>query len=114
MSNNETTARLAVYGSLGPGRSNHHYLADVGGTWRRGWVEGVLYDRGWGSASGYPGIRLQQGGPRVDVDVLESPALVRHWARLDAFEGDEYRRVPVEIHGLTDRPVPGWIYELVP
>jgi len=113
MSTSESNCYLAVYGSLAPGQSNHHHLAGVAGTWRHGWVEGVLYDRGWASDAGYPGIRLQPGGPRVDVYILESKTLVHHWGRLDVFEGDEYRRVPVEIHGLADQPVLGWIYELV-
>ena len=104
--------RLAVYGSLAPGRPNHHHLADISGTWRHGWVEGVLYDRGWGAVQGYPGIRLEGGGPRVEVHVLESAELARHWDRLDDFEGEEYCRVSVEIHGLDTGPVAGWIYAL--
>ena len=110
----ETLDRLAVYGSLAPGRSNHHHLASISGTWGSGWVEGILRDRGWGAAAGYPGIRLQTGGPRVDVSVLESHELNRDWGRLDAFEGDEYRRVQVEIHGLDAASVVGFIYELRP
>ena len=106
--------RLAIYGSLAPGRSNHHHLADIAGTWREGWVEGVLHDRGWGAAQGFPGIRLERGGPRVQVHVLESNELAQHWDRLDEFEGDEYGRVPVEIHGLETGTVAGWIYALKP
>ena len=104
--------RLAVYGSLAPGRPNHHYLADISGTWRKGWVEGVLYDRGWGAVQGFPGIRPERGGPRVEVHVLESNELAHHWDRLDDFEGEEYRRLSVEIHGLETGPVAGWIYAL--
>lgn len=104
--------RLAVYGSLAPGRPNHHRLADVSGMWRHGWVEGILHDRGWGAAQGFPGIRLERGGPHVAVHVLESNELAQHWDRLDDFEGEEYRRVPVDIHGLDTGPVAGWIYAL--
>ena len=104
--------RLAVYGSLAPGRSNHHHLADIPGAWREGWVEGVLHDRGWGAAQGFPGIRMERGGPRVEVHVLESNDLAQHWDRLDDFEGEEYHRASVEIHGLETGPVAGWIYAL--
>ena len=104
--------RLAVYGSLAPGRPNRHHLADISGTWRDGWVEGVLQDRGWGAAQGFPGIHLERGGPRVEVPVLESNELPPHWDRLDEFEREEYCRVPVDIHGLDTGPVAGWIYAL--
>ena len=104
--------RLAVYGSLAPGRPNRHHLADISGTWRDGWVEGVLHDRGWDAAQGFPGIHLEGGGPRVEVRVLESNELPQHWDRLDEFEGEEYGRVPVDIHGLDTAPVAGWIYAL--
>ena len=75
MSRPNAPDRLVVYGSLAPGRSNHHHLADIRGVWREGWVEGVLCDRGWGAARGFPGIRPERGGPRVDVHVFESSEL---------------------------------------
>ena len=78
----------------------------------RPWVEGALHDQGWGAAQGFPGIRLERGGPRVEVHVLESNELAQHWDRLDEFEGEEYGRVPVEIHGLETGTVAGWIYAL--
>lgn len=104
--------RLAVYGSLAPGRVNHHHLADISGTWRDGWVEGVLHDRGWGAAQGFPGLRLERGGPRVEVHVLESNDLAQYWDRLDDFEGEAYCRMPVDMQGLETWPLAGWIYAL--
>ena len=112
MTSEQPIHRLAVYGSLAPGRSNHHHLADVPGTWRRGWVRGTLIEAGWGAAVGYPGIRLDAGGEPVDVCVLESTQLAEHWDRLDDFEGAEYRRVEVDIRGLATEAVTGFIYEL--
>lgn len=109
----EPVPRLAVYGSLGPGRPNHHVLADVAGRWFSGVVRGHLEERGWGSDLGYPGITLAPDAPPVPVDVLESDDLAAHWPRLDAFEGEEYRRVTVAVH--TDGGVVmATIYELVP
>jgi len=84
--------RLAVYGTLAPGRANHDQLRSVGGRWRRGAVRGTLVDAGWGSDYGFPGLVLDPLGAVVTVDVLESADLPAHWSRLDAFEGPAYRR----------------------
>jgi gamma-glutamylcyclotransferase (GGCT)/AIG2-like uncharacterized protein YtfP len=88
-----TSKRLAVYGSLAPGRQNHHIVAPLGGTWIKGVVEGELVTYGWGAAIGYPALHLRVGAPAVPVRVLTSAALPAGWAELDAFEGAEYRRV---------------------
>ena len=89
--------RLATYGTLGPGRSNHHQLAPLGGRWTTGWVRGRLVARGWGAAQGFPGLVLDPEGAALAVDLLEAGALGGHWDRLDAFEGPEYRRVVTEV-----------------
>jgi gamma-glutamylcyclotransferase (GGCT)/AIG2-like uncharacterized protein YtfP len=92
-----TAERLAVYGSLAPGRQNHHIVEPLGGTWTEGVVEGDLFRYGWGTAIGFPALRLRPGGPAVPVHVLASPALRTAWEALDAFEGAEYRRVLVPV-----------------
>ena len=89
--------RLAVYGTLAPGRPNHHHLAGMKGRWIVGQVCGHLREEGWGAALGFPGLVLDPAGPRVDVQVFESDDLGAHWERLDAFEGDGYRRVVTEV-----------------
>jgi gamma-glutamylcyclotransferase (GGCT)/AIG2-like uncharacterized protein YtfP len=88
-----TGGRLAVYGSLAPGRENHRIVAPLGGTWMNGVVEGDLATDGWGMALGYPALSLRHGGPAVPVQVLTSEALRGAWMKLDAFEGAEYRRL---------------------
>jgi gamma-glutamylcyclotransferase (GGCT)/AIG2-like uncharacterized protein YtfP len=85
--------RLAVYGTLAPGRVNHHQLAGLAGAWRRGSVRGHLVEARWGASLGFPSLSLDPDGPVVDVVVFESPDLPTHWSRLDDFEGDGYRRV---------------------
>ena len=40
------TDRLFVYGTLAPGRSNEHILADVPGTWEPAVVQGTLIQEG--------------------------------------------------------------------
>lgn len=105
--------RLATYGTLSPGRVNHHQLADLKGSWQRGTVRGRLVDGGWGSAIGYPGLVLDPQGPIVQVYLFESPDLPTHWARLDEFEGDGYQRVVTQVHTEDDR-VDACIYILAP
>ena len=85
------TCRLAVYGSLAPGRPNHHRLRGLSGRWIDGTVRGHLHQEGWGAELGYPGIVLDLDGPTVGVQLFESPDLPDHWTRLDEFEGSGYR-----------------------
>ncbi|WP_321476493.1 gamma-glutamylcyclotransferase [uncultured Paludibaculum sp.] len=103
--------RLAVYGSLAPGRVNHHQISALAGAWRRGTVRGHLRPAGWGAALGFPGLVLDPAGPEVGVDVFESAELPRHWSRLDEFEGSGYRRVVASVQ-TADGVVAAWIYVL--
>lgn len=64
--------RLAVYGTLGPGRPNHHQLAGMRGDWSEGVLHGHLHESGWGAALGYPGIVLDPHGPPVSVELFDS------------------------------------------
>ncbi len=93
--------RLATYGTLAPGRVNHHELEGLNGTWSEGTVRGTLIQEGWGAAHGCPGIVMDPKGDEVAVCIFESSDLPAHWARLDAFEGEGYRRVvaPAETSG---------------
>lgn len=95
--------RLAVYGSLVPGGSNHQVVAGVVGAWKRGIVRGRLEREGWGSELGYPGFIWDSEGPEVEVHVLESLDLREAWPRFDRFEGPDYLRilVPVRLEGGT-------------
>jgi gamma-glutamylcyclotransferase (GGCT)/AIG2-like uncharacterized protein YtfP len=113
MSQRDNTAdtRLASYGTLAPGRPNHHQLAGLNGAWRQGTVRGWLGDAGWGAPLGYPGLVLDSAGPLVDVHLFESPDLPEHWSRLDEFEGAEYRRVVTQVR-TAEGDVSAWIYVL--
>ena len=95
--------KLAIYGSLAPGASNHHQIADLRGTWEYGSVKGRKHDRGWGAGAGFPGLELSPEGGEVAVMLLQSADLPGAWARLDAFEGSDYRRVlaPVSRDGTV-------------
>jgi gamma-glutamylcyclotransferase (GGCT)/AIG2-like uncharacterized protein YtfP len=103
--------RLATYGSLAPGRANHLQLAGLKGQWFKAIVRGDLIQAGWGADLGFPGLVLDPTGGTVEVDVFEAVDLSEHWGRLDAFEGEGYRRVLAQVetaNGIID----AWIYVL--
>lgn len=106
-----TDTRLATYGTLAPGRVNHHRLAGLNGRWRQGTVRGRLVDAGWGAALGCPGLVLDPRGAVVEVHLFESLDLLERWPRLDAFEGTGYRRVVTPVR-TADGDLPAWIYVL--
>ena len=108
---NDAETRLAVYGTLAPGRSNHHQLAGLEGRWRKGTVRGRRFESGWGAALGYPGLVLDEQGDTVEVQLFESQDLPAHWQRLDEFEGAGYQRVTVAV-ALAEETLPASIYVL--
>ena len=101
--------RLATYGTLAPGRVNHHQLAALRGTWRTDTVRGTLIPTGWGGDLGHPALIPNDAGEVVKVHLFESPDLPHHWPRLDDFEGDGYRRVPIHVT-TPEGPIEAWIY----
>ncbi|HEX8451417.1 MAG TPA: gamma-glutamylcyclotransferase [Longimicrobium sp.] len=92
-----TRHTLAVYGTLAPGRPNHHVVAPLGGEWTDGVIEGDLFPEGWGATLGYPACRPRAGGPIIPVKVLSTPALTAAWPEIDRFEGPGYRRILVPV-----------------
>ena len=90
---------LAVYGTLAPGRPNHHVVEPLGGEWTDGLIEGDLIPLGWGAALGYPGFRPRVGGDAVAVRVLTAPSLATAWPALDRFEGPGYERILMPVFG---------------
>ncbi len=82
-----------IYGSLAPGGPNHQKLAEIAGSWTRGWLNGELVASGWGASLGYPALCWNASGPRVEAWLLRSEDLPLHWDNLDAFEGPGYLRL---------------------
>src|SRR5215211_238211 len=99
-----TSSTLVVYGTLAPGRPNHHVLAPLGGGWTDGMIEGDLIPLGWGAALGFPGFRPRVGGEAVAVRVLSAPSLATAWPALDRFEGPGYERILVPVFGTEPGP----------
>ena len=106
------THRLFVYGTLAPGRPNEHVLRDVRGTWEPASARGTLIPEGWGAAAGYPALVPDVHGPEVEGLLFSSDALADQWARLDAFEGPGYRRVPIEVRRADGTSVEAFVYRL--
>ncbi len=104
--------RLFVYGTLAPGRPNHHVLADIPGTWEAAVLRGELRHEGWGAALGSPGIVPSADGDDVAGFVLSSQSLEEHWATLDAFEGDGYERVEVTVRVSGGGELNAYVYAL--
>jgi gamma-glutamylcyclotransferase (GGCT)/AIG2-like uncharacterized protein YtfP len=100
------STRLAAYGTLMPGESNHALLADLRGTWVDGTVHGARF-----MAKGYPAFVWRQGTGRVSVSVLTSAALPARWAWLDEFEGVDYRRILVPVELSDDTWLVAYLYE---
>ncbi len=107
----DSNNRLAVYGTLAPGRPNAHQLDGLEGRWFEGRVYGTVVAAGWGADLGFPGLILDPEGESVDVLVFESGDLPEHWARLDEFEGSGYQRVVTAVHAL-DSDIDACIYAL--
>ncbi|MEM0910763.1 MAG: gamma-glutamylcyclotransferase family protein [Pseudomonadota bacterium] len=88
---------LFIYGTLAPGRVNHHVMEGIPGTWQKATLRGVLFEEGWGSDLGCPGIVPDETAAPVQGYVFSSDKLHEHWRRLDEFEGIEYIRQSVTV-----------------
>ncbi len=107
------STRLAVYGSLAPGESNHRIIEDIAGTWNPGFVRGDFLRQGWGTHVGFLGMTWDpKSRNRINVEVFTSEDLPAHWDRLDDFEGEDYLRILVPVEGLTGDPIVANIYRV--
>ena len=104
--------RLFVYGSLQPGGSHAHVLAGLAGRWEKATIRGRLAQSGWGAHIGYPALILDDQAGEIPGHVLSSEDLAAKWADLDAFEGDDYRRVLAPITLATGEEVEANVYVL--
>jgi len=88
-----TDCRLFIYGTLAPGRSNHHIMNGMTGVWQKAVAKGHLGSCEWGPYKGYPGFTPSEHGTWVDGYLFSSPDLPQNWQRLDDFEGEQsYKR----------------------
>ena len=104
--------RLFVYGTLAPGRANAHIVSGLNGTWQPAKVRGQLKQIGWGANMGYPGIVLDEQAPWVEGLLLCTDNLEGFWDELDAFEGEEYQRVLINVLLPAGEWVAAYVYAL--
>jgi gamma-glutamylcyclotransferase (GGCT)/AIG2-like uncharacterized protein YtfP len=79
--------RLVIYGTLAPGRENHHIIADIRGSYRACTVHGRI-DR----VDGLPYFTWAPAAKRLEAQLFSSAELPLKWDYLDRFEGAGYKR----------------------
>lgn len=104
---------LIVYGSLAPGKENHHVISHIEGEWKKALIAGVLEDRGWGAGLGYPGFIPKENENSILVDIFISTELPKYWPEIDEFEGDEYQRIVIPFKMEDGTKDKGSIYALL-
>lgn len=87
----EASQKLAVYGTLAPGQPNHGQLDGIEGTWQPCELRGRL------TARAFPAFTWDPRGIVVPAQLFVADDLPEHWWRLDAFEGEDYRRILVPV-----------------
>jgi len=65
-----------------------------------------------GAELGYPGIDLDENGEEVEGFLFVSQNLSGHWANLDKFESDAYKRVLTKVQVEDGSVVDAYIYTL--
>ncbi len=103
---------LFVYGTLAPGRKNHHVLAAIPGSWESATLRGTLVDEGWGAEFGCPAILPSADGEDIAGHLFSSDELEHYWPLLDEFEGEGYERLPVEVTLLAGGKAGAQVYAL--
>lgn len=93
------SVKLAIYGTLAPGKANHRHIADLGGGWHDAAVRGRLDRVPCGVHEGLPAIVLDPAAAPHRLKLLACEHLPDAWARLDAFEGEEMQRLLVPLEG---------------
>ncbi|RXM39175.1 gamma-glutamylcyclotransferase [Chryseobacterium sp. CH21] len=88
--------RLIIYGTLAPGKPNHHKMTHIKGDWKPAILKGgKLETKGWGAELGFNGYVPTEENEQADIPcyVLFSDNLNENWDFLDGFEGEGYKRI---------------------
>ena len=101
-----------VYGTLQPGEINAHYFDSFDGKWEKGHVLGQLENQGWGADHGFPGIRLDPQGVKVQGSLFISENINAILSLLDELEGADYRRNVTCVFLESGIEIDAHIYEL--
>ncbi len=101
---------LFVYGTLQKGKQHENILENINGTWKRGYVNGKLYNISSGPDYGYPGLKLDPKGSKIYGLIFQSKDLQSNLKKIDKFEGDNYKRVTSEICLKNGAKVKSYLY----
>ncbi len=71
-----------------------------------------MRNEGWGADLGYSGIVLDDSANQVQGFIFSSEHLGSNWKLLDDFEGEEYKRVSVQVTLNSGERVESFIYVL--
>lgn len=104
------TQHLFVYGTLAPGKENHHQLKGIDGQWQPAKIRGEkrMHDP-------YPhcvGVDIMKSRQWVDGLLFSSTELVEIWQHLDKFEGPGYKRTLRKVELMSGETVEAYIYAI--
>ena len=85
---NNPSTRLAVYGTLAPNEPNESILKVMKGDWIDGKVKGHIY-----KVEDLPNFKWDTSADEIRVKLFCSNELPENLARIDRFEGSNYKRI---------------------
>ncbi|AQV14189.1 gamma-glutamylcyclotransferase family protein [Acinetobacter pittii] len=104
--------QLFVYGTLCPNKANVHILEQIGGTWTKASVKGIIHILDWGPDQGLKAIVLDSQAEWVEGYLFSTEKLAENWQMLDDFEGFQYERVIVDVMLESGETVKAWTYQM--
>ncbi|MFW6764896.1 gamma-glutamylcyclotransferase family protein [Acinetobacter pittii] len=104
--------QLFVYGTLCPNKANAHILEQIGGTWTKASVRGIIHILDWGPDQGLKAIVLDSQAEWVEGYLFSTEKLAEKWQMLDDFEGFQYERVIVDVMLESGETVKAWTYQM--
>ncbi|OCZ69371.1 gamma-glutamylcyclotransferase family protein [Acinetobacter pittii] len=104
--------QLFVYGTLCPNKANAHILEQIGGTWTKASVRGIIHILDWGLDQGLKAIVLDPQAEWVEGYLFSTEKLAENWQMLDDFEGFQYERVIVDVMLESGETVKAWTYQM--
>ncbi|MFW6744361.1 gamma-glutamylcyclotransferase family protein [Acinetobacter pittii] len=104
--------QLFVYGTLCPNKANAHILEQIGGTWTKASVRGIIHILDWGPDQGLKAIVLDPQAELVEGYLFSTEKLAENWQMLDDFEGFQYERVIVDVMLESGETVKAWTYQM--
>lgn len=105
--------KLIIYGTLAPGKPNHHKISHIKGDWKPAVLKGgKLENKGWGADLGFNGYVPAKENEQTNIScyVLFSDELMKNWEILDEFEGAGYKRILAEYELENGENGVGYVY----